>query len=171
MLRGLYTTLFLIMTLTVTAEQLLFAPKSMDDWTGAVRKTTCVNGVFDTGRDQFVLISKQVFPISPEKRYRLSGVFQLKPYAPFGNIYFGLVCVNAEGKEIRRLYIGESPLNSRVAPGNKDQVRVFPLTFQGSVPSAKFSFPDGTVAVKVILHQFEDYIVDMTFSNIRLIEE
>ena len=66
--RGLYSILFLIMTLTVTAEQLLFAPKSMDDWAGAVRKTTCANGVFDTGRDQFVLISKQVFPISPEKR-------------------------------------------------------------------------------------------------------
>ena len=165
--------LLLILTTAVlrAAEQLLFAPQGMDDWTGAVRKTTCVDGVYDTGCDLFVLISTQAFPIHPGRSYRLSGRFQLKPYAPFGNIYFGLVCINAEGRELKRLYIGESPLNSRVAPGNKQQVRNFPLTFQGCVPSEKYSFPQGTTAVKVILHQFEDYIVDMTFSDIRLIEE
>ena len=75
------------------------------------------------------------------------------------------------GRELRRLYIGESPINDRVAPNNRQQVRNFWLTFSGNVPSGKFKFPPKTVAVKVILHQFENYRVDMLFKNIRLTEE
>ena len=137
------------------AEKVLFAPESMKDWCGAIRKTTVKNKVFDTGNDLFVLI----------------GDFKLKPYAPFGNIYFGLILLDHQGKEFRRLPVGRSPLNDRVVPNNKEQVRNFWLTFSGTVPSEAFKFPPQTAAVKVILNQFENYKVDMVFKNIRLIEE
>lgn len=153
------------------AEKVLFAPESMKDWCGAIRKTTVKNKVFDTGNDLFVLISGKSWKIDPAKTYRLSGDFKLKPYAPFGNIYFGLILLDHQGKEFRRLPVGRSPLNDRVVPNNKEQVRNFWLTFSGTVPSETFKFPPQTAAVKVILNQFENYKVDMVFKNIRLIEE
>ena len=76
-----------------------------------------------------------------------------------------------DGKAIRRVYAGQSPYNDRVAPGNNQQVRNFWLTFSGVVPSAKFKFPKGTAAFQVIMHQFEDYIVDMNFKNVKVTEE
>ena len=153
------------------AEKVVFEAKSIRDWGGAVRKTTCKDGLFDTNRDLFVLISREKFPIKQGKTYRLTGDFKLKPYAPFGNIYFGFIALDANGKTIRRVYAGQSPYNDRVAPGNNQQVRNFWLTFEGVVPSEKFKFPKGTAFVQIILHQFEDYIVDMNFKNIKLIEE
>ena len=77
----------------------------------------------------------------------------------------------ASGKALRRQYIGESPFNERVASNNFNQVRNFWLTFSGTSPSDKFKFPEGTVAFTVILHQFEDFIVDMNFKNIKVTEE
>ena len=153
------------------AEQVVFEAKSMEDWSGALRKVSCKDGVFDTNKDQYVLISRQKIKVNPGKTYRISGDFKLKLYCPLGNIRFGIIPIDAAGKELRRQYIGESPFNDRVAGNNHNQVRNFWLTFQGTIPSEKFKFPEGTVAFKVILHQFEDYIVDMTFKNAKVTEE
>ena len=170
-MRFLAILMLLFSLIHLEGKEVIFESKSIKDWGGAVRKTTCKNGIFDTNKDLFVLVSKQKFPIKQGKTYRLIGDFKLKPYAPFGNIYFGFIALNNQGKAIRRVYAGESPYNDRVAPGNNQQVRNFWLTFEGVVPSKKFSFPKGTVAVQIIIHQFENYIVDMNFKNIKLIEE
>ncbi len=152
-------------------EKILFAPKDMKDWVGARAGVTGSDGVFNTNNRQHVLISRQKFPVTPGKTYTLSGKFKLNLYAPFGNIHFGLMTFDANGKALRRVYCGESPVNSRVAGNNRNQVRDFQLTFSGSVPSEKFKFPEGTATVQVILHQFENNIVDMTFRDIRLTEK
>ena len=166
------TILMLLFSVTLSAaEKVIFESKTSKDWGGAVRKTTCKDGLFDTNKDLFVLISRQSFPIKPGKTYRLTGDFKLKPYAPFGNIYFGFIALDAKGKALRRVYAGQSPYNDRVAPGNNQQVRNFWLTFEGVVPSEKFKFPKGTASVQIILHQFENYVVDMNFKNIKLVEE
>ena len=73
------------------------------------------------------------------------------------------------GKGIKRLYIGKSPYNDRVAPGNNQQVRNFWLTFSGSIKAE--AFPKNAAFFKVIIHQFENYIVDMYFKNIRVTEK
>lgn len=151
------------------AEKVVFEAKSIRDWGGAVRKTTFHDGVFDTGKDLFVVISRKPIKIQKGKIYTLSGDFKLKPYAPFSNIYFGLDVYDANGKGIRRLYIGKSPYNDRVAPGNNQQVRNFWLTFGGSVKAEEF--PKNAASFKVIIHQFEDYIVDMYFKNIKVTEK
>ncbi len=151
------------------AEKVIWEAKSIRDWGGAVRKTTFHDGVFDTGMDLFVVISREVLAIKPGKVYSITGDFKLKPYAPFGNIYFGLEVYDAAGKFIRRMYIGKSPYNDRVAPGNNQQVRNFWLTFGGSAKSE--DFPKNAASFKVIIHQFEDYIVDMYFKNIKVIEK
>ena len=85
--------------------------------------------------------------------------------------YPTIIITDASGKALRRQYIGESPFNERVASSNFNQVRNFWLTFSGTIPSDKFKFPEGTVAFQVILHQFEDFIVDMNFKNIKVTEE
>ena len=152
-------------------EKVVLEVKSVKDWTGAIRKVTCKDGLFDTNKDQFVLITRQQVPVKPGKTYRIYGDFKLKVYAPLGNIRFGVIPVDASGKALRRQYIGESPFNERVASNNFNQVRNFWLTFSGTIPSDKFKFPEGTVAFTVILHQFEDFIVDMNFKNIKVTEE
>lgn len=112
------TILMLLFSVTLSAaEKVIFESKTIKDWGGAVRKTTCKDGLFDTNKDLFVLISRQSFPIKPGKTYRLTGDFKLKPYAPFGNIYFGFIALDAKGKALRRVYAGQSPYNDRVAPG------------------------------------------------------
>jgi hypothetical protein len=161
--------LFVISFVLCAEEKTVFEAKSISDWGGAVRKTTFHDGVFDTGMDQFVVISKQPIKIQPGKEYTLSGDFKLKPYAPFSNIYFGLDVYDAAGKGIKRLYIGKSPYNDRVAPGNNQQVRNFWLTFSGSIKSE--AFPKNAAFFKVIIHQFENYIVDMYFKNIKVTEK
>ena len=153
------------------AEQVVFKAKSMKDWAGALRKVSCKDGLFDTNKDQFVLISRTKIKVTPGKTYRIYGDFKLKLYCPLGNIRFGIIPVDASGKELKRQYIGASPFNDRVAGNNHNQVRNFWLTFEGKIPDGKFQFPEGTVAFKVILHQLEDYIVDMNFKNIKVTEE
>ena len=151
------------------AEKVIFEAKSINDWGAAVRKTTFHDGVFDTNKDLFVVISKKAMKIEKGKTYILSGDFKLKPYAPFSNIYFGLDVYDANGKGIKRLYIGKSPYNDRVAPGNNQQVRNFWLTFSGSIKAQ--DFPKNAASFKVIIHQFENFIVDMYFKNIRVTEK
>lgn len=151
------------------AEKVIWEAKSIRDWGGAVRKTTFNDGVFDTNKDLFVVIGRKAIKIEKNKTYTLSGDFKLKPYAPFSNIYFGLDVYDAGGKGIRRLYIGKSPYNDRVAPGNNQQVRNFWLTFSGSIKSD--AFPKNADSFKVIIHQFENYIVDMYFKNIKVTEK
>ena len=45
------------------AEKVIFEAKSINDWGAAVRKTTFHDGVFDTNKDLFVVISKKAMKI------------------------------------------------------------------------------------------------------------
>lgn len=143
-------------------------PSSIDDWSGAMNDLTCEDSVFDTHGGMTVLISRGAVDVEPGAVYRLHGDFRLNPYATFANIYFGLVCYDAEGREIGRRYIGESPFNSREHISNRQLVRRYWLTFSGTIPSVNHKWPEGCRSARIIVHFHENHLVDMKFMNIGL---
>lgn len=150
------------------AEELI-APASLKDWGGAMKDVTCDgNAVFDTHGKMMVLVSKAGIEVDPSAVYSLQGDFKLNPYATFGNIYFGLICYDADGHELGRRYIGESPFNNREHSSNQQLVRRYWLTFTGRIPSEKFQWPEGCRTAKIIIHFHENHLVDMKFKNVSI---
>ena len=65
------TILMLLFSVTLSAaEKVIFESKTIKDWGGAVRKTTCKDGLFDTNKDLFVASHSEDAWMKPLSAYR-----------------------------------------------------------------------------------------------------
>ncbi len=95
----LIMTLMMMLVLACYAQDKELKPAAVEDWLGGMDSLTLSDAVF-TVKGSRALISKNILPVVPQKKYWIGGYFRLAEGCESTQFYLGLVPMDEERRRI-----------------------------------------------------------------------